>query len=74
MKFIFVKASFGRTKGKQVLVFGLCPPLLWNEKQKAVFDLQAYESCSHQEAVEGQVCQAGLQAGKASSGISAQEG
>lgn len=61
MKFIFMKASFGRTKGKQVLVFGLCPPLPWNEKLEAVFDLQACESCSHQEAVERQVFQPGLQ-------------
>lgn len=73
MKFIFVKASFRRTKGKQVIVFGLCP-LLWNEKLKAVFDLQTCESCSHQEAVERQVCQAGLQAQKAVNGIWAQEG
>lgn len=65
MKPIFMKASFGRTKGKRVLVFGLCPPLLWNEKLKAVFDLQACESCSHQEAVERQVFQTGLQAQKA---------
>lgn len=69
MKFIFMKASFGRTKGKQVLVFGLCPSLLWNEKLKAVFGLQACESCSHQEAVERQVCQTGLQARKAISGL-----
>lgn len=65
MKPIFMKASFGRTKGKQVLVFGPCPPLLWKEKLKAVFDLQACESCSHQEAVERQVFQTGLQAQKA---------
>lgn len=66
MKFIFVKATFRRTKSKQVLVFGLCPPLPWNEKLKAVFDLQACEACSHQVAVERQVCQAGLQAQKPS--------
>lgn len=61
MKPIFMKASFRRMKGKRVLVFGL----LWNEKLKAVFDLQACESCSHQEAVERQVFQTGLQAQKA---------
>lgn len=64
MKFIFMKASFRRPKGKQILVFGLCPPWHWHEKLKAVFDLQACESCSHQEAVERQVFQAGLQAQK----------
>lgn len=32
MKFVFRKTSFGTTKGKQFLVFGICPPLLWNEK------------------------------------------